>query len=48
MLAGQQLPGIDINSQTPTPRMLGQLRISRELQLTRLLAQQAHIRAVSK
>ncbi|RKP25560.1 hypothetical protein SYNPS1DRAFT_22501 [Syncephalis pseudoplumigaleata] len=45
VLAGRQVPGIDITSQTPTPRILGQLRISRELQLTRLLAQQAQIRA---
>ncbi|KAI9598482.1 hypothetical protein BDF19DRAFT_236155 [Syncephalis fuscata] len=48
VLAGQQVPGIDVNSQAPTPRILGQLRITRELQLTRLLAQQAHVRAVSR
>lgn len=47
VLAGQQVPGVDLQGQTPTPRALGQLRITREMHLTRLLAQQAHVRTVS-
>jgi hypothetical protein len=44
---GHLPPGIDLNSNVPTPRALCQMRVTRELQFSHFLAQQTRNRAVS-